>query len=105
MLTEINSIKNAILNSLQKLRIDALQTLLIGSIARGNARNKSDVDIMICFKKTKVPDENSLYKLINMLENVIGRNVDLIVFEYIGKFVNHDVYTLTLLIKYFALFS
>ena len=91
MLKDFESIKKAILVSLKKQKINALQTLLIGSLARGNARNNSDADIMICFKKNKVPDDEKIYDLINMLDKEIGRNVDLIVFEYIGKFVNHDV--------------
>ena len=90
MLTEINSVKNAILCSLAESKIYPIQVLLIGSLARGTARSNSDADIMICFKRNRIPSEDDLYNLIRVLEYKIGRNVDLIVFEFIKKFVNHD---------------
>lgn len=90
MLTKLECIKNAILSSLKELDIDALQTLLIGSLARGNSRKCSDADIMICFKRNKVPKEDTLYELIDKLESKIGRKVDLIVFEYMNKFIRHE---------------
>lgn len=90
MLSDFDSIKQAILLSLEENKINAIQVLLIGSLARECARINSDADIMICFKKKNLPNQDKLYDLIYLLETKIGRKVDLIVFEYVGKFVNHD---------------
>ena len=53
MLSDFDSIKQAILLSLKENKINAIQVLLIGSLARECARINSDADIMICFKKKK----------------------------------------------------
>ena len=90
MLTEFSDVKEAILSSLTEIKINVIQVLLIGSLARGTARSSSDADIMICFKRNRIPSEYDLYQLIRLLETKIGRKVDLIVFEYTNKFINHD---------------
>ena len=92
MLSDFESIKKVILNSLIKQKINALQILLIGSIARGDFRNSSDTDIVICFRRNQIPSNRKINDLIKLLEIEIGRKVDLIVFEYVNKFVNHEEY-------------
>ena len=86
MLIEFISVKKAILICLAKCEINAIQVLLIGSLARGD----SDADIIICFKKNNIPNDQKINDLIRLLQLKIGRKVDLIVFEYSKKFVTHN---------------
>ena len=90
MLIEFISVKKAILICLAKCEINAIQVLLIGSLARGNAKSDSDADIIICFKKNNIPNDQKINDLIRLLQLKIGRKVDLIVFEYCKKFVTHN---------------
>ena len=50
---------------------------LFGSFARGEAREDSDVDILVCFtEKTKIGMK--FIRMINELEARLNRNVDLV---------------------------
>lgn len=90
MVNNFDCIRNSILNSLTECKINAIQVLLIGSLARGDARKTSDADIIICFKNNKVPSDKNIYNLIKSIKSKINRNVDLIVFEYKKKFIKHN---------------
>lgn len=49
---------------------------LFGSIARGDARPESDVDLLVEFKE--VPGFVGYVRLRNRLEHILGRHVDLV---------------------------
>ena len=90
MLINFEDVQLAILSSFKEAKVTPLQSLLIGSLAKGNAHSRSDADIIVCFKKKNLPNNDTIYNLLEILEEKIGRNVDLIIFEYKNKFVNHD---------------
>lgn len=55
---------------------------IFGSFARGEAKSRSDVDLLIEYKT----EEKSLFDLVNLkteLEEVLGRKVDIVTFNSI----------------------
>lgn len=72
---------------------------LFGSRARNNARETSDYDIMIFWKKSNFPHNkyesyddysNRMFNLSNMLSDKLNAPVDLVVMKYMNKWVNND---------------
>lgn len=61
----------------QELRSLGVRTLrLFGSVARGDARPESDVDLLVDFEE--VPGFVGYIRLRNRLEQILGRQVDLV---------------------------
>ena len=90
LLTDINEIKAAVLSVIPYNKRNIVQILLLGSLARGKPRKNSDADIMICYKRNRVPSDEELYYIVELLEKAIGRDVDFIVMEYHNKIVKHQ---------------
>ena len=89
-LSEFNDVKKAILKVIPYNKRNIVQILLLGSLATGKARPNSDADIMICYKRNRVPSDDSIYTIIDSLEKAICREVDFIVMEYRNKYINHE---------------
>ena len=77
MSNEIQAISRQILPILKEAGV--LKSSLFGSVARGEADEKSDVDVLIEFPKDK-----NLFDLIDLeqkLEVVLGRKVDVLTYR------------------------
>ena len=71
-------------------RNDVQKAAIFGSFARGEAKSKSDVDILIKFKGNK----KSLFDLTGLqleLENKLKRNVDLLTYNSLHPFLKQNV--------------
>ena len=78
---EIQSIKKMILPILKKSGVK--RSAVFGSFARGEATNKSDIDLLV-----ELPKGTSLLDLIHLghlLEDKLGRDVDVITYTSIYK--------------------
>ena len=66
---------------------------VFGSYVRGKPKKKSDIDILVVFRRT--PDFIEFLRLEEYLENILGRKVDLVTKEalkpYIGKHILEEV--------------
>jgi uncharacterized protein len=66
---------------------------VFGSYVRGKPKKKSDIDILVVFRRT--PDFIEFLRLEEYLENILGKKVDLITKEalkpYIGKHILEEV--------------
>ena len=63
---------------------------LFGSYARGDFNDQSDVDILI-----DPPEDMSLFGLIrlqNELKESLGKDVDVVTYEYISKYLKPYIY-------------
>jgi len=63
---------------------------LFGSVARGDQRSDSDVDVLVEFERGKKTFDNYM-DLKFFLENVFGRNVDLVVKEAIKPALRRSI--------------
>ena len=80
MTPTIQSVKKKILPTL--IRHDVKKAALFGSIVRGELKKKSDVDILIEYKK----DDKTLLDFVGLkldLEEKLGRKVDLLTYNSI----------------------
>ena len=80
MTPTIQSVKKKILPTL--IRHDVKKAALFGSIVRGELKKKSDVDILIEYRK----DNKSLFDLAGLeieLEKKLGRKVDVLTYNSI----------------------
>ncbi len=87
MVTKISEIKGKIVKILQKNGVK--KASLFGSFARGEATNKSDIDILIEFKGQK-----SLLDLVHLefeLKNALRRKVDVHTFTSLDPLFKLDV--------------
>lgn len=66
---------------------------VFGSYVRGEQKKRSDIDILVEFKKT--PDFFEFLKLEEYLRSILGRKVDLVTKDalkpYIGKHIIEEV--------------
>lgn len=72
-------------------KYDIKKMSLFGSFAKGTAKKKSDIDILIEFYKSK---EKSLLKLAQMeneLEEIYGRKVDLVTLNSLHNLLKNEV--------------
>ena len=72
---------------------------LFGSQARGDARPDSDVDLMASFFSEEVPDLWTFTNLVQELEDLFGREVDLLTDQpirnpFTRRSVNRDLVTI-----------
>jgi len=77
MLEEIKTIKKQILPILKEAGV--LRSSLFGSVVRGEADKKSDIDILI-----ELPENKNMFDLMDLeekLETKLGKNVDLITYR------------------------
>jgi len=72
---------------LKKYGIHSLS--IFGSVARGQARKNSDVDILVDFEKPVGLFEYARLKM--YLESVLGREVDLVTPEALRKELREDI--------------
>jgi predicted nucleotidyltransferase len=73
----INNVKDKIIPVLEKYEVK--KASFFGSIARGNLKKGSDIDILV-----ELSDELSLFDFIGLkheLEDTIGRKVDLVEYD------------------------
>jgi len=89
MNVNIATIKSSILKVIPYNKRNIVQILLLGSLAKGSARENSDADIMICYKRNRTPSDEDIYSIVSSLKKAIGRDIDFIVMEYRRKYVNH----------------
>ena len=85
--TELTDIKKLIIPILKQK--DVIRAGVFGSYARGNAKNKSDIDILIKFKGKK-----SLFDIARLeldLEKKLNRNVDLVTYNSINPLIKKHI--------------
>lgn len=76
----VSSIKKRALPILK--RHDVKRAAIFGSFARGEAKSRSDVDFLIEYK-AKNKSLFDLVDLIDELENILGRKVDIVTYNSI----------------------
>ncbi|MGB8217279.1 MAG: nucleotidyltransferase family protein [Candidatus Methanoperedens sp.] len=59
---------------------------IFGSVARGEAKEKSDVDVLVEFESTKKSFDNFM-ELCFFLEDLFGKKVDLITTSGLDKYI------------------
>ncbi len=71
----------------------AIEASLFGSVARGNGRPDSDVDLLVKFDRNRKTSLFDLVSIQNELEEKIGRKVDLVtkLNKYVEPFVRVDL--------------
>lgn len=69
-------------------RHDISYCALFGSFARGDATEKSDVDLLVKFSK---PKGFAFFGIADELEDALGRKVDLATETMIGKYIRANV--------------
>lgn len=87
MTKDLNKIKNKILPVLKKHRVS--KSSLFGSLVRGDANRKSDVDILV-----KLPSGSSLLDLVGLkmeLTEKVGRKVDVLTFNSISPLLENEI--------------
>jgi len=83
-----------ILDITQVLRArGAIEASLFGSVARGNGRPDSDVDLLVKFDRNRKTSLFDLVSIQNELEEKIGRKVDLVtkLNKYVEPYVRADL--------------
>ena len=83
------------LEEVKKLAIPVLKrygikkAAVFGSFARGDAKENSDIDLLVKYKEgTSLFD---VVRLQNDLETVLGRKVDLVSYDFIDKYIKERV--------------
>ncbi|MCP5053747.1 MAG: nucleotidyltransferase family protein [bacterium] len=77
----VDNVKEKILPILEKYQVK--RASFFGSVAQGNLRKESDIDILV-----ELSDQLSLFDFIGLkheLEDKVGRKVDLVEFDTIKK--------------------
>ena len=71
----------------------AIEASLFGSVARGNGRPDSDVDLLVKFDRNRKTSLFDLVSIQNELEEKIGRKVDLVtkLNKYVEPYVRADL--------------
>ena len=88
----VEEIKNMIYDVLKKYGIE--KAYIFGSYARGEANKKSDVDIMI--KKGNLKTLLQLSALAYEIENILKKQIDIVIEETYTKDINYDSETIKL---------
>lgn len=73
-------------NNFMKKKFGVKKIGIFGSVARGEAKEKSDVDVLVEFEKGKSSFDNFM-DLSFFLENLFGKKVDLITTSGLDKYV------------------
>jgi len=68
---------------------DVLELRLFGSVARGEERDDSDIDVLVRF--TSPPTFDNYMNLKFMLEDALGRRVDLVTFDGLREEIREEV--------------
>jgi uncharacterized protein len=77
---------------------DVSRAYLFGSIARGEVRRSSDLDLAVLF--TRMPGAERIAEMIISLERAAGRSVDLIVLNGAPPLITHEVVSTGRLLVY-----
>lgn len=88
MSEEIKTIKKQILPILKKAGV--LKSSLFGSVVRGEANKKSDIDILV-----ELPKNKTMFDLIDLekkLETKLGKNVDLITYRSVHHLLRDIIF-------------
>ena len=95
-MTEYQSIKPQVLALLEKHMPEirerfGIETLgIFGSVARGEDTPESDVDILYLFQENS-GSMNTIIPLMHYLENIFGRQVDLVSLNFISPLIETQV--------------
>ena len=95
-MTEYQSIKPQVLALLEKHMPEirerfGIETLgIFGSVARGEDTPESDVDILYLFQENS-GSMNTIIPLMHYLENLFGRQVDLVSLNFISPLIETQV--------------
>ena len=73
-------------NTFLKERFGVKKMGVFGSVARGEAKEKSDVDVLVEFESTKKNFDNFM-ELCFFLEDLFGKKVDLITTSGLDKYI------------------
>ena len=73
-------------NTFLKERFGVKKIGVFGSVARGEAKEKSDVDVLVEFESTKKNFDNFM-ELCFFLEDLFGKKVDLITTSGLDKYI------------------
>ena len=87
MTSDIGQIKTKVYPVFKKFRVS--KSAVFGSIARGEAKKNSDIDILV-----QLPADSSLLDLIALkieLEKKLGKNVDLLTYKSISPLLKATV--------------
>jgi len=94
----LNEIKKILLEHKEELKEKyKVKTIgIFGSYARGEQTEKSDIDIMVEFYENNYPSFSEYLDLIELLEEILGLNVDLITKNsihnpYLKKSIEEDL--------------
>ena len=80
-------IRNKLIKNIKTIKKYGVKRLgLFGSLARGEASNESDIDILVEFKKEN-ENFNNLINLYFFLEDLFGRKIDLVTPESISPYI------------------
>ena len=70
---------------------DVVFAALFGSYAKGQATPKSDVDILINYKKEARPTYFDLIDLEEKIQNILKKKVDLVTKPALNKYIKQEV--------------
>lgn len=79
----------AVLPHLKK-RFDVARIGCFGSVIRGEDRPESDIDLLVEFVHGEATFRNFM-ELVYYLEDLLGRNVDLVTDQGLSKYIRHTV--------------
>lgn len=88
MATRADSIADAI-SRFAVSHNDIVAVYVFGSVATGRSRASSDLDLAIMFRRQISGDERMAYE--TELSNMLGRDVDLVVFGQSGALLQHQI--------------
>ena len=86
-ISRIDEIKEKALPVLR--RHDVLQAAVFGSVARGEATDKSDIDLLVT-----LPDDKSLLDLVRLeldLHEALGRKVDVLTYPSLHRRIREQI--------------
>ena len=87
MVNSLEEVKKLAIPVLKRYNIK--KAAVFGSFARGDAKENSDIDLLVKYKEgTSLFD---VVRLQNDLETVLGRKVDLVSYDFIDKYIKERV--------------